>query len=48
MMGAVNSYFSLTKPKVVILLQITALCSVLCHDLIGQSEINIETLIYKK
>jgi len=43
-MEVLNSYLSLTKPKVVILLQITALCSVLCHDLIGQSEINIETL----
>ncbi|MFL2963286.1 MAG: heme o synthase [Candidatus Thalassarchaeaceae archaeon] len=44
MMGAVNSYFSLTKPKVVILLQITALCSVLSHDLIGESEITRETM----
>ena len=43
-MGVVNLYLSLTKPKVVILLQITALCSVLSHDLIGESEINMETI----
>ena len=43
-MELVNSYLSLTKPKVVVLLQITAICSVLCHDLIGQSEINMETI----
>lgn len=43
-MGVVNSYLSLTKPKVVILLQITALCSVLSHDLIGESEIGAETI----
>ena len=43
-MEVLNSYLSLTKPKVVILLQITALCSVLCHDLIGQSEKGIETV----
>jgi protoheme IX farnesyltransferase len=43
-MEVINSYLSLTKPKVVILLQITALCSVLCHDLIGQSEISMETV----
>ena len=42
-MEVVNSYLSLTKPKVVVLLQITALCSVLCHDLIGQSEISMDT-----
>lgn len=43
-MGTLNSYFSLTKPRVVILLQITALCSVLSHDLIGDSGVSIETL----
>jgi len=43
-MGTLNSYFSLTKPRVVILLQITALCSVLSHDLIGESGVSMETL----
>ncbi len=31
-MSGLRSYFSLTKPRVVVLLQITALCSVLVHD----------------
>jgi len=36
-MGVVYSYFELTKPRVVVLLQITALCSVLVHDLHNNS-----------
>ena len=34
-MSSVGPYFSLTKPRVVVLLQITALCSVLAHDQLG-------------
>ncbi len=34
-MSDLRSYFSLTKPRVVVLLQITALCSVLVHDQLG-------------
>ena len=34
-MSGLRSYFSLTKPRVVVLLQITALCSVLVHDQLG-------------
>ena len=34
-MSNLRSYFSLTKPRVVVLLQITALCSVLVHDQLG-------------
>ena len=36
-MSVFNSYLALTKPRVVVLLQITALCSVLVHDLFGDS-----------
>ena len=31
-MGVLSLYLELTKPRVVVLLQITALCSVLVHD----------------
>ena len=34
-MNDLRPYFSLTKPRVVVLLQITALCSVLVHDQLG-------------
>ena len=34
-MSDLRPYFSLTKPRVVVLLQITALCSVLVHDQLG-------------
>ena len=34
-MSSIGPYFSLTKPRVVVLLQITALCSVLVHDQLG-------------
>ncbi len=33
--GSMSDFFSLTKPKVVILLQITAICSVIIHDVTG-------------
>tara|TARA_B100000686_G_scaffold294102_1_gene324079 strand:- start:2979 stop:4022 length:1044 start_codon:yes stop_codon:yes gene_type:complete len=37
MVGAsVSDYISLTKPRVVVLLQITAICSVIVHDVLGQ------------
>ena len=29
---SIKDYFSLTKPRVVVLLQITAICSVIIHD----------------
>ena len=32
---SVSDYFSLTKPRVVVLLQITAICSVVVHDVLG-------------
>ena len=32
-MRVVRSYISLTKPRVVVLLQITAMCAILSHDL---------------
>ena len=44
----INSLFSLTKPRVVVLLQITAMCAILCHDLIEANKIDresIETMI---
>ena len=40
----VKSLFNLTKPRVVVLLQITAMCAILCHDLIESSRINLDTL----
>jgi protoheme IX farnesyltransferase len=40
-MRTINSYFALTKPKVVVLLQITALCSVLSHDLLEGSNFSL-------
>ncbi len=35
MAASVSDYFSLTKPRVVVLLQITAICSVVVHDVLG-------------
>ena len=40
----VKSLFSLTKPRVVVLLQITAMCAILSHDLIETNKINQSTL----
>ena len=40
----VKSLFSLTKPRVVVLLQITAMCAILSHDLIERNKINQSTL----
>ncbi len=40
----INSLFSLTKPRVVVLLQITAMCAILCHDLIETNKIDRETI----
>ena len=37
-----RSYVSLTKPRVVVLLQITALCAVLVHDRMYE-QLSIET-----
>ncbi len=31
-MDSIKDYFSLTKPRVVVLLQITAICAVIIHD----------------
>ena len=39
-----KSLFYLTKPRVVVLLQITAMCAILCHDLIESNKINRNTL----
>ena len=44
-MTMIKSYFSLTKPKVVVLLQITALCSVLSHDLLEQYNFSFQQVI---
>jgi Ca2+/H+ antiporter len=33
-MGVLGQYLELTKPRVVVLLQITALCAVLVHDML--------------
>ena len=43
----IADYFSLTKPRVVILLQITALCAVVVHDSLegGLSEGSAETML---
>ncbi len=42
--GVIGSYFSLTKPRVVVLLQITALCATLSHDLLSESGLGVGTL----
>ncbi len=42
--GLASSLFSLTKPRVVVLLQITAMCAILSHDLIKLETINRETV----
>ena len=39
-----NTLFSLTKPRVVVLLQITAMCAILSHDLIELNTVNGKTL----
>ena len=39
-----KTLFSLTKPRVVVLLQITAMCAILSHDLIEINKINSNTL----
>ena len=39
-----KSLFSLTKPRVVVLLQITAMCAILSHDLIKNEKLGIHTL----
>ena len=39
-----KTLFSLTKPRVVVLLQITAMCAILSHDLIELRTVNINTL----
>ena len=45
--STIASYFSLTKPRVVVLLQITAICAVIVHDSLGGglSEDSIETML---
>ena len=42
--GLGKSLFSLTKPRVVVLLQITAMCAILSHNLILNNKINRDTL----
>ena len=46
-MGALGQYLELTKPRVVVLLQITALCAVLVHDMLdsGLSKTSGETML---
>jgi len=44
MSSAVGSYFSLTKPRVVVLLQITALCSTLSHDFLSEAGLGMGTI----
>ena len=39
-----KTLFSLTKPRVVVLLQITAMCAILSHDLIETNKIDSNTL----
>jgi len=39
-----NALFSLTKPKVVVLLQITAMCAILSHDFIVKNKVDQSTL----
>ena len=43
----ITDYLSLTKPRVVILLQITAICAVIVHDSLGGTafEESIETIL---
>lgn len=42
--GMGKTLFSLTKPRVVVLLQITAMCAILSHDFIEINRINYNTL----
>ncbi len=44
MRGKMSSYFALTKPGVVILLQITGVCSVILHDLLKGGGISQNTI----
>jgi heme O synthase-like polyprenyltransferase len=46
-MGVLGPYLELTKPRVVVLLQITALCAVLVHDMLdsGLSTTSGETML---
>ncbi|MBL11944.1 MAG: protoheme IX farnesyltransferase [Euryarchaeota archaeon] len=44
MSGAIGSYFSLTKPRVVVLLQITALCATLSHDFLSEAGLGMATI----
>ena len=43
MSGPMSDFFSLTKPRVVILLQITAICSVIIHEVTG-SGLNLDSV----
>ena len=43
MNGRLASYFALTKPGVVILLQITGICSVMAHDLLEAGGLSVNT-----
>ena len=36
-LGSFSDYLSLMKPKVVVLLQITAICSVIVHEMLDSS-----------
>ncbi len=40
----IGSYFSLTKPRVVVLLQITAICATLSHDMLSGTGLGTGTL----
>ena len=40
-MGGLGPYFELTKPRVVVLLQITALCAVLVHDMLDSGSLSM-------
>ncbi|RTZ95027.1 MAG: protoheme IX farnesyltransferase [Candidatus Poseidoniales archaeon] len=40
-MGGLGPYFELTKPRVVVLLQITALCAVLVHDMLESGSLSM-------
>ena len=42
--GVAKTLFTLTKPRVVVLLQITAMCAILSHDFIEINRINYNTL----
>ncbi len=44
MMSHIGHFVALTKPRVVILLQITAVCAVIVHDVLD-SELDAESLL---